>query len=337
MACYHPIKAHYRIDDFSGKKDICFDEPVGGFCQKDGKLYPFKIELPCGQCIGCRLEYSRQWAVRCVLEAMQYEHNYFITLTYSPEEIPKKYDNVNIDFDTGEFVGYFTSNPLVPEHVTKFMKDLRRYFEYHYDWHNIRFYAVGEYGEQSMRPHYHLILFNCPIPDLELLGVSNGQTFWKSDILQEQIWKKGIVSIGTCTFESCAYVARYMLKKQKGLNSDYYSNLGLSPPFSRCSRMPGIAREYYDKERDKIYSTDSLVITNGKGIAKKVKPPSYYDKLYDIDNPEDLKRIKECRTESAINSINNQLSRTSLDLDTYLAVKEDIKNDKVTRLVRCLC
>lgn len=80
MACYHPIKAHYRIDDFSGKKDICFDEPVGGLCQKDGKLYPFKIELPCGQCIGCRLEYSRQWAVRCVLEAMQYEHNYLLHL-----------------------------------------------------------------------------------------------------------------------------------------------------------------------------------------------------------------------------------------------------------------
>lgn len=168
------------------------------------------------------------------------------------------------------FFSFFDSAPLVPEHLTKFMKDLRRYFEYHFGFKGIRFFACGEYGEKYMRPHFHIILFNCPIPDLELLKTSfNGDCYWQSHIL-EKIWNKGFVCVGNCTFDTCSYVARYMMKKQKGLNSSYYDDLGLIPPFTRCSRSPGIAKSYYDKERDTIYKYDSLHIVDNKGVAKRL-------------------------------------------------------------------
>lgn len=352
MACYHPLKAFYKINRDTGKKDICFAHyPGETVCYDDkGNLYPFKIDIPCGQCVGCRLEYSRQWAIRCVLESLQYEHNYFVTLTYNPENLPQK-ENYVVDYDTGEAGEKFYSAPLVPEHLTTFMKDLRRHFEYHYNHIGIRFFACGEYGSQSMRPHFHLILFNCPIPDLDFFKSSfNGDVYYTSKILEE-IWSekvgkdengktiykpRGFVLVTNCNFETCSYVARYMLKKQKGLNADYYYKLGLIPPFTRCSRMPGIAKSYYDINRDKIYNYDSLVITNGKGIAKTVKPPKYYDRLYDLEDPEDLKRIKERRTESAENSLKNRLSKTDLDKDTYLALCEDKKLNQAVKLIRPL-
>lgn len=335
IACYHPIKAFYKINKETGKKDICFAHYKGEkICYDDkGNLYPFPIDIPCGQCVGCRLEYSRQWATRCVLEALQYEHNYFITLTYNPENLPQK-ENYVIDYDTGEAGEKFFSAPLVPEHLTKFIKDLRRYFEYHYNFTGIRFFACGEYGDKFLRPHFHLILFNCPIPDLDFLKTSfNGDVYWNSDILNK-IWNKGFVCVASCNFNTCSYVARYMMKKQKGLNSDYYDKLGLIPPFTRCSRMPGIAKTYYDENKGEIYKYDSLVITDNKGIAKTVKPPKYYDKLFDIESPEDLKRIKDCRTSSAENSLKQRLSKTDLDKDTYLAVCEDKKLSQAYKLIR---
>lgn len=335
MACFHPLKAFYRVNSETGKKVIVFaktkDDKIG--YDGSGNVYGIPIDIPCGQCRGCRLEYSRQWAVRCVLEAMQYEHNYFVTLTYNDDNLPIQ-DNFQIDKLSGEVLGHFQSSSLVPDHLTKFMKDLRAYFKYHFDYDNIRFFACGEYGEKFMRPHFHIILFNCPIPDLDLLKTSfNGDVYWRSQIL-DKLWNKGFVCVGSCNFSTCSYVARYMMKKQKGKNSDFYFDLGLLPPFTRCSRMPGIAKSYYDANSDKIYDYDQLVIVGSDGTSKKVKPPKYFDRLYDIQCPEDLKRIKECRSESAKNSMDRKLEHTSLDKDTYLAVCESNLIAKTNKLIR---
>lgn len=359
MPCYKPLKAFWSPRN-DGKKAIKFYRPdFYNFIPYEQLPDDFKIDIPCGQCVGCRLDYSKQWATRCVLESLQYEHNYFITLTYNNEFLPQK-ENYVIDYETGEAGEKFYSAPLVPEHLTKFMKDLREYFRSHYEHVGIRFFACGEYGESSMRPHFHILLFNCPIPDLEFLKSSfNGDTYWTSEIL-DKIWSenvgkdengktiykpKGFVLVANLNYDTCAYVARYMLKKQKGfddklvqkgLTVSFYDKLGLIPPFTRSSRMPGIAKDYYDKERDKIYEYDEIIITNGKGIAKKVKPPKYYDRLYDVDNPEDLQRVKNNRSESAENSLKQKLAKTSKDKDTYLATQEDIRKDKMTRLLRPL-
>lgn len=341
MPCYHPLKAFYRNVPGSRKKDIVFvgsGSPLTtGSIYKNGHVYSNPIDIPCGQCLGCRLEYSRQWATRCVLESFESQHNYFVTLTYSPEnESSIKKDCFRFDVDTGEVVSEFQSLSLVPEHLSKFIKDLRRYFEYHYNFTGIRFFACGEYGDKTMRPHYHMILFNCPIPDLKF-ECSNfqGDPFWSSEILSK-IWGKGFVSISSCNFNTCSYVSRYMLKKQKGQGAKIYEDFGVVPPFTRSSRNPGIARNFYDAFSDKIYSYDSLVITDSKGKAKKVMPPKYFDRLYDIECPEDFDRVKLKRSESAENSMSQKLSQTSLDKDTYLSVCEDIVKNRTSKLLRSL-
>lgn len=150
MPCYHPIQAWSLKDKRKpdGKRIISFQGPTQG--DKADKWEG--IQLPCGQCIGCRLDYSRQWADRILLETTLWEHNWFVTLTYSDEFVPYK---STVNTTTGELI---EGKTLVPEHLTKFMKDLRRYWSYHYGHDNIRFYACGEYGGQTERPHYHLCI-----------------------------------------------------------------------------------------------------------------------------------------------------------------------------------
>ena len=109
-------------------------------------LLPF-VEVPCGKCLECRIQYARAWADRCVLEAKQYKYNYFVTLTYDDEFLPNR-------------------NSLEPKDLQLFIKRLRKHYAKKYPDLKIRFLASGEYGDKSWRPHYHIILFNCPIDDL---------------------------------------------------------------------------------------------------------------------------------------------------------------------------
>ena len=120
-----------------------------------------------------------------------------MTLTYDDEHLPK----------TGS---------LVPEDLQKFLKKLRRFIEYHGSDKKIRFFACGEYGDNFCRPHYHAIIYNLDIPDLKRFSTSfSGDTYYTSNTINS-IWKNGYVIIGQVTFESCAYVARYVTKKITG-------------------------------------------------------------------------------------------------------------------------
>lgn len=335
MPCYHPNVMTYSYK--SGNKVYKFYGALANIGDERLKSIGPYITIPCQQCVGCRLEYSRQWATRCVLEASQYEHNYFLTLTYNEESL-KEYcvrDNLNVDKETGEVLGVFESISLVPEHLTKFMKDLREYFRRYYNHVGIRFFACGEYGSKYSRPHFHIILFNCPIPDLEKLFNFRGNTYFESDIINN-IWSKGFVNIGSVSFESCAYVARYVMKKQKGLNKSIYTDNGLYPEFSRMSRKPGIARSYYDKEKNSIYECDEIIIKGKNGKAVKMKPLHYYNKIFNFENPEFYEKIKAHRKECALNSQRLVKKNTDLSYSDYLSVKENYKIDSLNRLVRSL-
>lgn len=335
MSCYHPLKAYARMRE-DGKRDIVFvDNNDLPSYSRDGHLFYEKLLVPCGQCIGCRLEYSRQWAIRCVLEAKQWKNNYFLTLTYDDEHLP--ITNTAVCDLNGEFVGEFENFSLFPDHLTKFMKDLRRQLEYHYNWQGVRFYACGEYGSKTQRPHYHLILFNMPdLKDLTLYKTNfQGDHLYNSDFI-DKIWNKGYSVLANVSFDTCAYVARYMLKKHKGKDSDFYDRNGILPEFSRCSRRPGIAFSYFDREKSRIYSLDEIIITDGKGQAKRVRPPQYYDRLYDICDPDDLKAVKLKRKATAEASMKKQLENTSLSADCYLALKEGNKLKQIERLTRSI-
>lgn len=330
MACYHPLKGLWYGEMTDTGKKKYFIIGNNPHISTRGLMKPIEqIEVPCGKCIGCRLDYSRQWATRCMLEAKQYECNQFITLTYDQEHI-KWVTGVNRE--TGEIEQVTT---LVPEDLAKFMKDLRRYYEYHYNHKGIRFYACGEYGSNTYRAHFHLIVFNLPIFDKTKFFINKtGEQIYQSETIQ-QIWGKGQITVGDVTWNSAAYVARYVMKKIKGKDAkDTYKKLGIVPEFVRMSRKPGIAWQYYEDNKDKIYETDEIILTNKEGRGERVKPSKYYDRLYDLESPEAMKAIKQQRKLDAEYSMAIQLGKTSLSKEEYLALKERNKEERIKRLTR---
>lgn len=300
MSCMHPMWAMKRYNPIEGKWEVKFISKKEDEDDRN-KLLLLAInhgarllELPCGQCIECRLAKSREWANRCMLEAKEHKHNYFITLTYDNEHLPL---GKAINIETGETYDVPT---LRPKDLQDFMKRLRITWKRKHGVENIRFYECGEYGETYGRPHYHAIIFGLQIYDLKPDHKSKkGNMNFRSEEI-EKIWGKGRVAVGTVTWDSCAYTARYVMKKQTGKGSkEYYKVLGVEPEYVRMSRRPGIARNYFDANKEKIYDTDEIYINTNKGV-QRAKPSKYYDKLYDIEDHENLEKIKEARKIKAI-------------------------------------
>jgi len=223
--------------------------------------------VPCGQCRYCRMEYSRQWAIRCMHEAQMYKPNEcsFLTLT-------KK--------DVG-------NGSLDKRDLQLFFKNLR-----YQNGNGIRYFACGEYGKTKNRPHYHVCLYGLPIKDKIYMGKSkSSQKIYTSKTIGD-VWDLGYNYVGELTFESAAYVARYCTKKITGEKGEEHYD-GRLPEFALMSRRPGIGRSYYDKYKNDMYPYDELIIRGGK----KCTPPRYYDKMYTVSDPEDMERIKKLRSE----------------------------------------
>lgn len=302
MACYHPLQAWYSrvgVHAGSGKRIVVFKPDLG-----DPET---AMLLPCGHCIGCRLEKSRQWAIRCLHEASLHENNCFVTLTYSDENLRHV-----VDRNTGELLP-----TLYKRDFTLFMKRLRKRFG-----NGIRFFMCGEYGEKFFRPHYHAILFNHDFSDKQLFKVNHRIPLYVSDALRE-LWPYGFSTVGNVTFESAAYVARYVTKKITGdIADDHYC--GRIPEFVNCSRRPGIARRWYEKYRDNVYDNDMLVVRD----SLKARPPRYYDRLYDLQFPEKFDIIRQKRVKFAKLNLNDTPER--------LGTREKVQLLKFKKLIRPL-
>lgn len=256
------------------------------------KGYSYKIiEVPCGNCINCRLDYSKDWANRCHFEALQYEFNWFLTLSYDDEHIVK---------------GKYGNGTLVPAHYTKFMHDLRQVFERKFGFKGIKMFGCGEYGELSARPHLHIILFNCPIPDLTInfndgkgqLSKhydSRGVPYYYSHLIKD-LWPYGFITLADCNWNTSAYVSQYVLKKQKGKEgAKFYKELGIVPPFVRMSK--GIGLEYYLQNKNSLASNPSLFVPREHKKPLECGIPRYYkEKLKEdglIDYEAMLVRVEE--------------------------------------------
>ena len=244
MVCYHPITAWRSVDGrgANGRWPLVFNK-------RDG-YSDLEVQIPCGQCVGCRLERSRQWAVRCIHEASLYKDNCFLTLTYNDENLK--------------------TDSLVPRDFVLFMKRFRKRFGA-----GIRFFHCGEYGSINKRPHHHAIIFNFDFPDKEFWKPNRGYPIYRSPSLEE-LWPFGYSSIGAVTFESAAYVARYIMKKITGDDAiEHYQ--GRIPEYVTMSRKPGIAYEWFRKYHNDVYPNDYIVLRDGI----KSRPPRYYDNLFD--------------------------------------------------------
>lgn len=341
MPCYHPLKAVRTNTMVDGKQKIVFlkDDADEHLLQKGEQ----PLLIPCGQCIGCRLEYSRQWAIRCALEASLYEHNYFVTLTYDDEFLPIN-DVVKYDKETGEFISREIKSTLVKRHLQLFMKRLRKRIKKVYGCTGVRLYGSGEYGSKNGRAHFHVILFNCPLK-LEFHHNEDGYTYYTSEDI-DKCWvtgeddpvpglSMGFHLVSDFSFKTAAYVARYILKKHKGVDSSYYEENGIAPEFSVCSRRPGIGRAYFDSNVDKIYNFDSITIPQLNG-SLTCKPPKYYDKIVAERYPEIMEQIKGICSDWMDVENGKVMMCTDLAEDEYRLVCEQNKSLSLKSLVRTL-
>lgn len=228
-----------------------------GIKNKEGKCYR-SLVVPCGKCDNCKLEVKRQWALRMVNEARYYDNNSFVTFTYSEDNIP---ENRSLRKDAFRLF------------IKAFREKLRRDGK-----EELRYFAVGEYGELKDRPHYHMIMFGYDFKDVRYPVDKN--VYRVVDYLQDS-WKKGFVTSGSATFESMQYCAGYTLKKVGDSKKDLvYRDKGIEPEFAIMSRRPGIGKKFYD-EFIKPKSLDSKDIREYmiKDGMKLGLPRYYKDKI----------------------------------------------------------
>lgn len=252
------------------------------------------IIIPCGRCLGCGIEKSRQWAARCVNEAQMHADNCFITLTYDDKHLPLEY----VDEETGVIYGGKMPS-LKPRDLELFWKRFRKECG-----SGIRYYACGEYGERTRRPHYHAVVFGYDFEDKKFYDTKGGNDVYTSDTLS-RIWRNGNCLVGECTFESAAYVARYIVSKY-ATEDKYYTDNNIYPEFSRMSRKPGIGRDWYDRFKSDVFPRDVFIVRGAK-----CRPPRYYSVQYEKESsfigprlsgdvmPIDYEIIRRKRSEAA--------------------------------------
>ncbi|WNK14015.1 MAG: replication initiator protein [Microvirus sp.] len=219
-------------------------------------------------------------------EAQMHSANSFITLTYSDEFLPgmaKTDFRYPGDLDYGDF--------------QSFAHRLRKKV------HSFRHFTCGEYGERSWRPHFHSCIFGIGFDDRTYWRMSDsGFAVYRSKLL-ESVWGLGLCEVGDVSFDSAAYVARYVMKKVTGDNADsHYSRVSphtgelfrLTPEFVHMSLKPGIGATWFDKFQGDVLHRDSVVVN---GIETRV--PRYYDKLFFREHPTAEDLVKRVRLERA--------------------------------------
>lgn len=179
----------------------------------------------------------------------------------------------------------------------------------------------GEYGDQTHRPHYHALLFNHDFMDKTKWAFRNNNTIYRSKSL-EKLWPYGLSEIGNVTFQSAAYVARYVMKKITGEQAkEHYK--GLTPEYNKMSLRPGIGKQWFDKYKTDIFPGDFVPLAEGK----KSKTPPYYDKLLEKESPITYEHVKKARLLKAeLHAENNTPER--------LKVREIVTKSKLRKLKR---
>lgn len=227
MACNHPFNAYWTGNyTENGKKEYILNcipgdefldialskvkiNPNAPMVSIDGHTFlTERIPIPCGHCIGCRMTKAKNWAVRLALEAKSYPNRtWFVTLTYEDHQIPKDLT-------------------LVKDHFRSFMKNMRGHLKS--DHKDFRYFMCFEYGETTLRPHMHVILFG----DLEL-GEQLAPNVWHSPQIVAA-WPYGLHEVSHADYGAFHYVAGYVLKKQEMIDKYQFKQ----PPFIRMSDRP---------------------------------------------------------------------------------------------------
>lgn len=303
MACTSPITAYRakRVND-SGKRSLVFNRQAG--------FADMPVTIDCGHCIACRITRARTWALRCVHESKLHFSNCFITLTYDEQHAPP-------------------DKSVCKRELQLFFKRLRK------AGISVRYFACAEYGDTSLRPHYHAILFGEDFTfDRKVIKRSGAGPLYTSETLRK-IWGNGHVTIASFSYSTAAYVASYVIKKRTGENShlhDDYSRLDaltgeifyVTPEFVLMSRRPGLGSQWYEKFKTDAFPSDFLIHQEKKfGV-----PRYYFNKL----QKENLPVYTEVRGRRRFNLQQSLASRHPDRLDAKRAIlisKQSLKKRSI--------
>lgn len=252
MACYHPLEAYQLAS--------------GGITFHEASRFDTvaRVDIPCGRCVGCRLERAAAWALRCTHEAKLHDENCFVTLTYDNEHLP-------------------LGGSLRHRDVQLFLKRLRK----SRGSQRVRYYMCGEYGEKLGRPHYHICFFGLAFPDRSYVGkTESGSDKFLSAELQ-RLWGLGDTQVSDFTFKAAAYTARYLMEKQNGDQADKHywrhdADTGecwrLVPEYNSMSKGNGRDSFGLGYQYLRLYYAD--ILSSGTCVVdgREVAPPRYYDK-----------------------------------------------------------
>lgn len=270
------------------------------------------IIIPCGKCLACKISKANDWATRCVLESREHKKNCFITLSYRPKDLPK-------------------NATLVVRDLQLFFKNLRKkiYPE------KIRYFACGEYGDKTLRPHYHIGLFGYYPKDAKFFKFNkNKQPLYISDEIAKA-WGKGFIILGELTIESAGYIARYTQKKIYNKHDKVIAELGRHKEFIVTSRKPGIAMNYIKKDKnfEKIKQNFGIFIKQNDEVKLKNIPQRFRQYWRDIDEFEyyeesdkHLAKVKE--------DINKIIEKKGITEKQYTQEQKNITLERLKKLKR---
>lgn len=292
--------------------------------------FAYSIQVPCGNCLECKIQYAQAWADRCSIEASNSQHNYFITLTYD-------------DF-------YLGDNSLDPVDLTLFIKRLRKHFHCGKDF-KIKYFACGEYGGTTLRKHLHIILFNCPLTDLtfefesmEFRKDEYGQVILdkkgnpigdlKSYMFDEskdarysptihKLWQyRGNITVQPFAYNRASYIARYCTGKLDKNLQEWYKEHNKHPEFIRMSQ--GIGLSGYDPE--KLLISDSFIV---EGTGRLTFQPRYFYKRYIKEFGDLHPDMIERKANNRSKRINTYFSRIGADKNAEAFAKAHRLNKRL--------
>ncbi|WNK15038.1 MAG: replication initiator protein [Microvirus sp.] len=265
MPCFKPIHGFHKLG--------------GGIVFTPAGSNSIPLKIPCGQCIGCRTDKKLEWALRLHHESRSHADSIFVTLTYAQPHLPR-------------------GGTLVVSHGQCFMRRLRRLIHPH----KVRFFLVGEYGDQNQRPHYHVILFGYWPADAKLEGERETGKFYSSVLLSDAWGQKGFVEFSPASPATMKYVSHYAVKRITGdMAKEHYTRLTISgefvqviPEFARMSTRPGIGHQFMRDYQEDIRNGDFCLMDG-----KKRPVPKYYDRVFKREHEAKLEAVKELRREKA--------------------------------------
>lgn len=329
MPCYKPLVAYQNAA--SGTIAFHNEQRYGDTNQ---------VLLPCGRCVGCRLQRANDWATRCLHEKSLHTQNAFITLTWAQTTSPsldhrdwqlfakrlrkalgnEKYANTIAISDSLYLYADMGGPPPYPP--AQFSATPR-----------LKYYMAGEYGEKNRRPHFHACLFGIDFLDKQLYTTNLlGNKVYTSQTLSD-LWTHGFCTTAEVTYESAAYIARYILAKITGPNAQkHYQHINkqtgeitqIKPEYNKMSLREGIGKKWLQKYKTDVYP-HGYVTTRGKDN----KAPKYYDKIYKKTERQNYNEMKTQRQYQAYLKLGD-------NTDDRLKVKETVKLAQLTQLKRTI-